>query len=86
MKKPYQIEAQRAVRQLEATAADENPAAQMVLPMAEMSQRRGVVAPQRAVINKGRAAQLAHGKYGDAKRAAHIALPQDSNSSSVNVT
>jgi hypothetical protein len=51
-----------------------------------VTQRRGVVAPQRAVINKGRAAQLAHGKYGDAKRAAHIALPQDSNSSSVNVT
>jgi hypothetical protein len=25
MKKPYQIEAQRAVRQLEAMAADENP-------------------------------------------------------------
>jgi hypothetical protein len=44
------------------------------------------VVPQRTVINKGRAAQLAHGKYGDAKRAAHIALPQDSNSSSVNVT
>ena len=28
MKKPYQIEAQRAVRQLEAMAADENPAVQ----------------------------------------------------------
>ena len=36
MKKPYQIEAQRAVRQLEAMAADENPAVQMMLPMAEM--------------------------------------------------
>src|SRR5579859_7694542 len=36
MKKPYQIEAQRAVRQLEAMAADENPAVQMVLPMVEM--------------------------------------------------
>ena len=36
MKKPYQIEAQRAVRQLEAMAADGNPAVQMVLPMAEM--------------------------------------------------
>src|SRR3989441_3718464 len=36
MKKPYQIEAQRAVRQLEAMAAYENPAVQMVLPMAEM--------------------------------------------------
>jgi len=36
MKKPYQIEAQRAVRQLEAMAADEDPAVQMVLPMAEM--------------------------------------------------
>src|SRR5437660_8222938 len=36
MKKPYQIESQRAVRQLEAMAADGNPAVQMVLPMAEM--------------------------------------------------
>src|SRR5690349_22143128 len=36
MKKPYQIEAQRAVRQLEQMAAEENPAVQMVLPMAEM--------------------------------------------------
>jgi putative transposase len=37
MKKPYQIEAQRAVKPLEAMAADEgNPAVQMVLPMAEM--------------------------------------------------
>src|SRR5471030_1524987 len=37
MKKPYQIEAQRAVKQLEAMAADDgNPAVQMMLPMAEM--------------------------------------------------
>jgi putative transposase len=36
MKKPYQIEAQRAVKQLEAMAADGNPAVQMVLPLAEM--------------------------------------------------
>jgi len=36
MKKPYQIESQRAVRQLEAMAADGNPSVQMVLPMAEM--------------------------------------------------
>ena len=36
MKKPYQIEAQRAVKQFEAMAADGNPAVQMVLPMAEM--------------------------------------------------
>src|ERR1035438_875091 len=36
MKKPYQIEAQRAVKQLEAMAGDGNPAVQMVLPMAEM--------------------------------------------------
>jgi hypothetical protein len=35
MKKPYQIEAQRAVKQLEAMAAEGNPAVQMVLPMAE---------------------------------------------------
>ena len=35
MKKPYQIEAQRAVRQLEEMAADGNPAVQLVLPMAE---------------------------------------------------
>src|ERR1035441_1698824 len=44
MKKPYQIEAQRAVKQLEAMAADGNPAVQMVLPMAEMvgGLRKGV--------------------------------------------
>jgi hypothetical protein len=36
MKKPYQIEAQRAVKQLEAMATDGNPAVQMILPMAEM--------------------------------------------------
>jgi hypothetical protein len=36
MKKPYQIESQRAVRQLEEMAADGNPAVQTVLPMAEI--------------------------------------------------
>jgi len=36
MKKRYQIEAQRAVKQFEAMAADGNPAVQMVLPMADM--------------------------------------------------
>lgn len=36
MKRPYQIEAQRAVKQLAEMAADENPSVQMVLPMAEM--------------------------------------------------
>jgi putative transposase len=36
MKKPYQIEAQRAVKQFEAMVAGGNPAVQMVLPMAEM--------------------------------------------------
>jgi putative transposase len=36
MKKPYQIDAQRAVKQFEALATDGNPAVQMVLPMAEM--------------------------------------------------
>jgi putative transposase len=36
MKKPYQIESQRAVRRLEKMAADGNPAVQMVLPLAEM--------------------------------------------------
>ena len=36
MKKPYQIDSQRAVKQLEAMAADGNPSVQMVLPMAEM--------------------------------------------------
>ena len=35
MKKPYQIEAQRAVKRLEEMAADGNPAVQMMLPMAE---------------------------------------------------
>jgi len=36
MKKPYQIESQRAVKQLAEMAADGNPSVQMVLPMAEM--------------------------------------------------
>ncbi len=36
MKRPYQIEAQRAVKRLEAMAAAGSPAVQMVLPMAEM--------------------------------------------------
>jgi transposase-like protein len=36
MKKPYQIEAQRAVKQFEAMAVEGDPAVQMVLPMAEM--------------------------------------------------
>jgi len=36
MKKPYQIESQRAVKQLEAMAATGNRSVQMVLPMAEM--------------------------------------------------
>ena len=35
MKKPYQIEAQRAVKRLEQMTAEGNPAVQMVLPMAE---------------------------------------------------
>jgi putative transposase len=44
MKKPYQIESQRAVKQFEAMAADGNPAVQIVLPLAEMVGwlRRGV--------------------------------------------
>src|SRR5258708_17197172 len=36
MKKPYQIESQRAVKRLEEMAAEGNPAVQVVLPMAEM--------------------------------------------------
>jgi putative transposase len=36
MKRPYQIEAQRAVKQLEAMTTDGNPAVQMILPLAEM--------------------------------------------------
>jgi putative transposase len=36
MKKPYQIEAQRAIKQLDAMVADGNPAVQMMLPMADM--------------------------------------------------
>ncbi len=36
MKKPYQIEAQRAVKRLEEMSADGSSAVQMVLPMAEM--------------------------------------------------
>ena len=35
MKKPYQIEGQRAVKRLEQMTAEGNPAVQMVLPMAE---------------------------------------------------
>jgi putative transposase len=44
MKKPYQIESQRAVKRLEEMAAEGNPTVQMVLPMAEMIGwlRRGV--------------------------------------------
>ena len=36
MKKPYQIESQRAVKRLEEMSAEGNPAVQLVLPMAEM--------------------------------------------------
>jgi len=36
MKKPYQIDAQRAVKQLEGMAIDGIPAVQLVLPMAEL--------------------------------------------------
>jgi putative transposase len=36
LKKTYQIDAQRAVKQLEEMAANDNPAVQMVLPMAEL--------------------------------------------------
>ncbi len=36
MKKPYQIDAQRAVKQLEEMAVEGNPAVQMVLPMGEL--------------------------------------------------
>ena len=35
MKKPYQIEAQQAVKRLEEMAAEGGPALQLVLPMAE---------------------------------------------------
>ena len=44
MKKPYQIEAQRAVKQFEAMAAEGNPAVQMMLPLGEMVSwlRKGV--------------------------------------------
>ena len=56
MKKPYQIESQRAVRRLEEMAVDGNPAIRMVLPMAEMVGwlRQGVRAfdsPSRAAID-----------------------------------
>jgi len=36
MKKPYQIESQRAVKRLQGMAAEGNPVVQMVLPMADM--------------------------------------------------
>ncbi len=44
MKRPYQIEAQRAVHRLEQMAAEGNPAVQLVLPMAKMVDwlRKGV--------------------------------------------
>ena len=44
MKKPYQIESQRAVKRLEEMAVEGNPAVQMMLPMAEMVSwlRKGV--------------------------------------------
>ena len=44
MKKPYQIEAQRAVKRLEEMTTDGSSAVQMILPMAEMSGwlRKGV--------------------------------------------
>jgi putative transposase len=44
MKKPYQIESQRAVKRLEEMAGEGNPVVQMILPMAEMvgHLRRGV--------------------------------------------
>jgi len=44
MKKPYQIESQRALRRLERMAAEGNPAVQLVLPLAETLGwlRRGV--------------------------------------------
>ena len=44
MKKPYQIESQRAVKRLERLAAEGNPAVQLVLPLAETLGwlRRGV--------------------------------------------
>ena len=44
MKKPYQIESQRAVRRFEQRVADDNAAVQMVLPMAEVMSylRQGV--------------------------------------------
>lgn len=44
MKKPYQIESQRAIKQLDAMAAEGSLAVQMVLPMAEMMAwlRKGV--------------------------------------------
>src|SRR5712692_9847828 len=48
MKKPYQIEAQRAVRQLEEMAADGNPAVQMVLPMGRDG---GLAAPGRGCVD-----------------------------------
>ena len=47
MKKPYQIESQRAVKRLEKMAAEGNPEYRWVLPMAEMvgRLRRGTYPP-----------------------------------------
>ena len=62
MKKPYQIETLRAVKQFEAMAAQGNPAVQMILPMAatkrtreaEAARRRLSIVDQVALFNQNR--------------------------------
>src|SRR5437660_634640 len=52
MKKPYQIEAQRAVRQLEEMAADGNPAVQLVLPMRKTLASTNVIESAFSIVER----------------------------------
>src|ERR1039458_6190271 len=78
MKKPYQIEAQRAVKQLEAMAAEGNPAVQMVLPMAEMVGwlRKGVgeLIRQAGLQLMDRNSSGGQGRYGSREGAVEVLL------------
>jgi len=63
MKKPYQIETQRAVKQFEAMAADGDATVHMILPMAEMVGwlRKGVGELVRQAGRPGGELPLRHG-------------------------
>jgi hypothetical protein len=75
MKKPYQIDSQRAVKQLEAMAVDGNPAVHMVLPMAEMLGwlHKGVgelISPGRSAVDGAADGSGSSGTRGGAESAA----------------